>query len=264
MPVDVEKQGPVTIVTLDRRDARNAVDPRTALALYEAFIDFSRDADAHVAVLRGAGGHFCAGADLKAVAAAPSDWLRRLHFGLGPEDPPLGPMGPTRLELGKPVIAAVAGAAVAGGMELALWCDYRIMEETAYMGVFCRRWGVPLIDGGTVRLPRLVGLGRANELVLTGRRVDAEECLRIGLCEHVVPAGASLDTALAQARSIAAFPQHCLRADRHCVQTQQGQPLGEALRNEFKWNVPVVQTEGVQGAARFAAGEGRHGDFGDA
>jgi len=261
MTVEVIREGAITVVRLKRPESRNAVDPRTALALYEAFVAFSRDPDAHVAVLHGEGGNFCAGADLKSVAAGSSGWLHQLHFGQGPDSPPLGPMGPTRLELGKPVIAAVAGAAVAGGMELALWCDYRIMEASAYMGVFCRRWGVPLIDGGTVRLPRLVGLGRANELTLTGRRVDADECLRIGLCEHVVPDGESLTTAMAQAADIARFPQHCLRADRHCLQAQQGQTLADAMKHEYKWNVPVVQTEGVEGAGRFVAGQGRNGAF---
>jgi enoyl-CoA hydratase len=263
MTVQVESRGPVTIVTIDRPDCRNAVDPPTARRLYEAFLDFERDAGAHVAVLHGAGGHFSAGFDLKAVAGGAGGWLRSTHFGQGRDDPPLGPMGPTRLSLRKPVIAAVSGAAVAGGMELALWCDYRIMEASAYMGVFCRRWGVPLIDGGTVRLPRLVGLGRAKELVLSGRRVDADECLRIGLCEFVVEEGGALDAAVAQARDIAGFPQHCLRADRHCVDAQQGRSLDDALSHEFKWSVPAVRTEGAKGAARFAAGAGRHGSFDD-
>lgn len=262
MTVQVERDGPVAVVTIDRPEQRNAVDPATARRLYEAFVEFERDADALVAVLQGAGGHFSAGFDLAALAAG-ADWLRELHFGQGNAVPALGPMGPTRMRLRKPVIAAVAGAAVAGGMELALWCDYRIMESTAYMGVLCRRWGVPLIDGGTVRLPRLVGLGRARELVLSGRRVEAEECHRIGLCEFVVPEGEALATALAQAGELARFPQHCLRADRHCLDAQQGLPVADALRQEFKWSVPVIQTEGLAGAARFAAGRGRHGSFED-
>ena len=261
MTVTVQRQGPVTLVTLDRPECRNAVDPATASRLYEAFVDFERDPDAAVAVLHGAGGHFSAGFDLKAMSDDATEWLRQTHFGQGRDDPPIGPMGPTRLALRKPVIAAVAGAAVAGGMELALWCDYRIMESSAYMGVYCRRWGVPLIDGGTIRLPRIVGLGRARELVLTGRRVDAEEALRIGLCEYVVDEGEALPTALAQAADIARFPQHCLRADRHCVDAQQGRSLEDALRHEFKWSVPVIRTEGLKGAARFTAGSGRHGRF---
>jgi enoyl-CoA hydratase len=263
MTVKVVREGAVTTVTLDRQDCRNAVDPPTARRLYDAFVEFERDPDALVAVLHGAGGHFCAGFDLKALAAGGPDWLHQLHFGQGSDAPPLGPMGPTRLLLRKPVIAAVSGAAVAGGMELALWCDYRILETTAYMGVYCRRWGVPLIDGGTVRLPRLVGLGRARELVLRGRRVDAEECLRIGLCEFVVPAGEALATAEAHARDIARFPQHCLRADRRGLENHQGLPTLEALRAEFQWSVPVLQTEGLGGAGRFAEGRGRHGDFED-
>jgi enoyl-CoA hydratase len=187
MTITVEMNGPVTTIIHARPEARNAMDPPSARALTEAFVAFDRNPDQHVAVLWGAGGAFCAGFDLKyaASAAGPVD---RLDF---PEQgaPPRGPMGPTRLELGKPVIAAVAGPAVAGGMELALWCDLRVMEESAFMGVYCRRWGVPLIDGGTVRLPRIVGRGRALDLILTGRKVPAEECLRIGLCERLVPHG---------------------------------------------------------------------------
>jgi enoyl-CoA hydratase len=258
MTVEIQREGPVTVITIQRPECRNAVDPRTARRLYDAFVAFERDAGADVAVLQGAGGHFCAGFDLKALAGG-TDWLHQLHFGQGNEVPPLGPMGPTRLNLRKPVIAAVAGAAVAGGMELALWCDYRILEASAYMGVFSRRWGVPLIDGGTIRLPRLVGMGRAHELILRGRRVDADECLRIGLCEFVVPDGEASATALAHAREIARFPQHCLRADRHCVEAQQGRPMSEALVQEYRWSAPVVQTEGLAGAARFADGSGRHG-----
>jgi enoyl-CoA hydratase len=260
MTVEIQRDGPVTVITIQRPECRNAVDPPTACRLYDAFVAFERDPAAAVAVLRGEGGHFSAGFDLKALARG-TDWLRQVHFGQGSEVPPLGPMGPTRLSLRKPVIAAVAGAAVAGGMELALWCDYRILESSAYMGVFCRRWGVPLIDGGTVRLPRLVGLGRARELILSGRRVDADECLRIGLCEFVVPEGEALATALTQAHDLARFPQHCLRADRHCVEAQQGLPPADALRQEWQWSAPVVQTEGVAGAGRFADGRGRHGAF---
>jgi enoyl-CoA hydratase len=262
MTVEVRRDGPVTVITIDRPACRNAVDPPTARRLYDAFVAYDRDPDALVAVLQGAAGTFSAGFDLKALAGS-ADWLRQLHFGQGSDTPPLGPMGPTRLTLRKPVIAAVAGAAVAGGMELALWCDYRILEDSAYMGVFCRRWGVPLIDGGTVRLPRLVGLGRARELILSGRRVDAAECLRIGLCEFVVPDGEALTTAMTQAQALARFPQHCLRADRNGIESQQGLPLLDALRREYKWSVPVVQTEGLGGAARFAEGHGRHGDFED-
>lgn len=269
MSVRVERQGAITTVILERPHARNAVDPSTARALYDAFVAFDRDPDAAVAVLWGAGGTFCAGFDLKALAdGSAADWLPQLHFGREgsgdePAQPPLGPMGPTRLQLTKPVIAAIAGAAVAGGLELALWCDLRVMERDAYAGVYCRRWGVPLLDGGTVRLPRVVGMGRAADLILTGRRVDAEECLRIGLCDRVVDVGAARAQAEALAAEIARFPAGCMRADRASLYAQGGRDLQDALRLEFEGSLGAVTAEGVDGASRFAAGKGRHGEAGD-
>src|SRR6202163_2806894 len=216
MVVRAEKSGRVTTVVHHRPEARNAMDPDSADALVEAFLAFDADPEASVAVLFGEGGAFCAGWDLKYGASLQglSGPLRNLDF---PEDgatPPRGPLGPTRLELDKPVIAAVAGPAVAGGMELALLCDIRVMEETAYLGVYCRRWGIPLLDGGSVRLPRLVGQGRAMEIILTGRKVPAEEAMRIGLCERVVEEGHARKAAEAMARTIARFPQEAVHADR--------------------------------------------------
>jgi enoyl-CoA hydratase len=262
--VRVDKSGPVTTVILDRPEARNAVDPAAAAALVEAFQAFERDPDASVAVLWGAGGAFCSGFDLKFVAATGvGDWLEGLRFppDASGEVPP-GPMGPSRLALSKPVIAAVAGPAVAGGMELALWCDLRVMEESAYFGVYCRRWGVPLIDGGTVRLPRLIGQGRALDLILTGRQVLAAEAQAIGLCERVVPHGTARQAAKELAREIARFPQLCLRIDRASVYRQSGLLLREALCQEFDHGLVALEREGVAGAARFASGKGRHGDRG--
>ncbi|HKQ28538.1 MAG TPA: enoyl-CoA hydratase-related protein, partial [Burkholderiales bacterium] len=174
-----------------------------------------------------------------------------------------GPMGPTRLELDKPVIAAIAGPAVAGGFELALWCDVRVMEASAYFGVYCRRWGVPLVDGGTVRLPRIVGTGRALELILTGRKLPAEEALRIGACEHVVPDGTVRTFAEAMAHDIARYPQGCVRADRRSVYLQQGLPVAEAMQREWSNGAPILASEAIDGARRFAGGHGRHGDFSD-
>jgi len=266
MAVRVERAGRVWTVVLARPEARNAVDPATAHALVEAFAAFERDAEAAVAVLWGEGGNFCAGFDLKHAAALARD-PRPLEALAWPQEQgaplPRGPMGPTRMRLDKPVIAAVAGAAVAGGLELALWCDVRVVERNAYFGVYCRRWGVPLVDGGTVRLPRLVGIGRALDLILTGRKVTAEEALRIGLAEYVVDDGRAREHAEALAREIARFPQGCVRADRRSVYAQQGLPLGEAMRDEWRNGLPVFFAEGAGGAARFAAGQGRHGDFGD-
>ena len=262
MTVRIEKQGKVWTVIHSRPEAKNAMDPESAAALEAAFLEFDRDAGAEVAVLWGEGGAFCAGFDLK--HAAKGDSLDALGF---PADaraaPPRGPMGPTRLELDKPVIAAVAGPAVAGGFEIALWCDLRVMEESAYFGVYCRRWGVPLIDGGTVRLPRIVGRGRALELILTGRKVTSEEALRINLCEQVVPDGQARQRAEALAHEIARYPQACMRADRRSVYMQEGLPLREAMRKEWTNGVPAFHAEGAAGAARFASGKGRHGDFGD-
>jgi enoyl-CoA hydratase len=260
MTVRVEKNGKVWTVIHSRPQAKNAMDPASAAALESALLEFDRAEDAAVAVLWGEGGAFCAGFDLK--HAAKGEPLEALDFpASGGEPVPRGPMGPTRLVLDKPVIAAIAGPAVAGGFEIALWCDLRVVEETAYFGVYCRRWGVPLIDGGTVRLPRIVGRGRALDLILTGRKVDAEEALRIGLCEYVVPAGQARARAEALAHEIARFPQFCMRADRRSVYLQEGQPLGEAMRAEWNNSIPALKAEGVAGAARFAAGKGRHGSF---
>src|SRR5207253_2660796 len=233
MTVKVEKSGPVWTVIHNRPEARNAMDPESADALTRAFLEFDADDTARVAVLYGEGGAFCAGWDLKYVSTLDQRYpLGELDIppagprGNGGEFP-RGPLGPTRLELDKPVIAAVAGPAVAGGFELALWCDVRVMEKSAYFGVYCRRWGVPLIDGGTVRLPRIVGMGRALEIILTGRKLPAEECLRIGACEHVVADGASRQFAEAMAHEIARFPQLCMRADRRSAYLQQGLTLRE-------------------------------------
>ena len=263
MTVRVEKDGPVTTIINDRPEARNAVDPETGDALVEAFLEFDDDPEASVAVFWGAGGAFCAGWDLKYVSSLkPSeDPLKDLHFPADGDPAPRGPLGPSRLDLSKPVIGAVAGPAVAGGMELALWCDVRIMEEDAYIGVFCRRWGVPLIDGGTVRLPRLVGRGRALEIILTGRKVPAEECLDIGACEKVVANGQSRQAAEAMAHEIARFPQECVRADRRSVYLQHGLPVREALESERRNSQAIVDAEGIAGAARFADGKGRHGNY---
>jgi enoyl-CoA hydratase len=257
MAVRVEKDGPVTTVILDRPEARNAVDDVHAGALFEAFRAFDSDSEARVAVFWGAGGVFCAGADLKFVAAGGGEaYAAERRF---PD--PQGPMGPTRLALSKPVIAAVAGPAVAGGMELALWCDLRVCEEDAYFGVYCRRWGVPLIDGGTVRLPRLVGMGRALDLILTGRKVSAQEAQAIGLCERVVPRGQARPAAEALAQEIARFPQACVAIDRASVYAQAALPLDAALQQEFERGIEALRREGIGGAGRFAAGKGRGGRF---
>ncbi|MDX6749663.1 crotonase/enoyl-CoA hydratase family protein [Geminicoccaceae bacterium 1502E] len=263
MAVEVEKSGSVSTVILHRPSVRNAVDPETADALLAAFLAFDADETQHVAVLWGAGGCFCAGWDLKHGARLldRAEPLARHDFPDGDGEPPPGPLGPTRLALGKPVIAAISGAAVAGGLELALWCDLRIMEEDAFAGVFNRRWGIPLMDGGTVRLPRLVGAGRAMELILTGRRVMAEECLRIGLCERVVARGTARAEAEAVARELAAFPQAGLRADLRSLRGQHGLELRHAMRCEWQGGLAALEAEGLTGAARFASGAGRHGEF---
>ena len=250
--VRVEKAGPVTTVILSRPEVRNAVDRATAEALVDAFRDFDADPEARVGVLYGDQGSFCAGADLKAVAEG---------RGNRAEPDGDGPMGPSRMLLSKPVIAAVAGYAVAGGLELALWCDLRVMEETAVLGVFCRRWGVPLIDGGTVRLPRLIGLGRALDLILTGRPVHADEALSIGLVNRVVPEGKAREEAEHLAREIAAFPQVCMRGDRMSAYEQFGKSFDEAILNEFIRGKAALEAEARTGAKRFAGGEGRHGSF---
>ena len=263
MSTFVERDGPVTTIIRDRVEARNAMDPESADALVDALLAFDADRSQSVAVLWGAGGAFCAGFDLKHAASllGKERALANLDF---PEDDgcvPRGPMGPTRLMLSKPVIAAIAGPAVAGGMELALWCDMRVMEETAFMGVYCRRWGVPLIDGGTVRLPRIVGRGTALDIILTGRKVPADECHHLGLCERLVPDGESRTAAETLAHDMARFPQECMRADRRSVWLQEGLSEAEGLRAEWANAGGVFEREGAAGAARFAAGQGRHGDF---
>jgi enoyl-CoA hydratase len=261
--VRIEKDGPVTIVTLDRREVRNAVDRDTARALHEAFVAFDADADARVAVFHGEHGHFCAGWDLQFGARmakdGAADVFGNLDFDPG-DTQPLGPMGPSRLLLSKPVIAAISGAAVAGGMELALWCDMRVLEEDAYFGVYCRRFGVPLIDGGTVRLPRLVGMGHAMDLILTGRKVEAAEALQMGLANRVVPKGQAREAAITLARQLAAFPQKTMRADRISAYRQWDLPVEEALHQEWMGGKPCIG-DALEGATRFAGGEGRHGKF---
>lgn len=253
MSVTVEKNGPVTTVILNRAEARNAVDRPTAEALADAFRHFDADPQAAVAVFHGANGTFCAGADLKAFA----DQSRRNRLERHGD----GPMGPSRMVLSKPVIGAISGYAVAGGLELALWCDIRVVEESAVFGVFCRRWGVPLIDGGTVRLPRIIGIGRAMDLILTGRAVDADEAYQMGLANRIVPTGKAREEAEALAHQIAKFPQHCLRNDRLSVYEQQGLSLEGGLHNEFDRSVDSVRANGLAGASTFAAGKGRHGAF---
>lgn len=251
--VRVERDGPVTTVLLSRPRRRNAVDGPTAAALADAFRTFDADPDAAAAVLHGEGGVFCSGADLTAVGTERANRT---------EPDGDGPMGPTRLRLSKPVVAAVEGYAVAGGLELALWCDLRVADETAVFGVFCRRWGVPLIDGGTVRLPRLIGASRAMDLVLTGRPVDAGEAHAIGLANRVVPAGTALEAARGLARELAAFPQTCLRGDRASLLDQDGLDEPAAMAAEFAHGRAALTTETTAGAARFAAGAGRHGAAG--
>jgi enoyl-CoA hydratase len=257
----------VTVVRLHRPQVRNAVDASTARALYQAFLDFDADPDARVAVFHGDHGHFCAGWDLQAGARARADapdaaQSMARQFDFEPEDGGAvqGPMGPSRLLLSKPVIAAVSGAAVAGGMELALWCDMRVMEQDAYFGVYCRRFGVPLIDGGTVRLPRLIGMGHAMDLILTGRKVEADEALRMGLCNRVVPPGGALEAALDLARQLAAFPQATMRADRASAHAQWDLPWRAALHQEWERGKACLG-DALEGAARFTAGDGRHGRF---
>jgi enoyl-CoA hydratase len=265
VPVSVERRGEVTVVTIDRPEARNAVDPAMADALFRAFIAFDRDESAKVAILAGVAGAFCAGFDLKAASGGMDETWYAEHnldasFDGVDDQPRKGPMGPTRLTLSKPVIAAISGPAVAGGMELALWCDLRVMERSAYMGVYCRRWGVPLIDGGTVRLPRIVGHGRAMDLILTGRQVEAEECLAIGLANRLCEDGSALAAALDLAGQLARFPQACMRADRLSAIAQWSLGVPQALGNEWA-SAETFRSEGSAGAARFASGKGRSGDF---
>ena len=265
--IRIDRDPHVWTVTITRPEVRNAVDGPTARALADAFREFDANRGARVAILTGTGGHFCAGADLRTVASGSS----RSELGAADQGLTLaldddmdrdGPMGPTRLDLTKPVIAAVEGYAVAGGLELALWCDLRVAATTATFGVFCRRFGVPLIDGGTVRLPRLIGESRAMDLILTGRAVAAEEALLLGLANRVVPEGQALPAALALAQQIAAFPQQCLRNDRQSARRQHGLTMGEALAQEFaRGRETLASGEAQGGAQRFVAGAGKHGRF---
>ncbi len=250
MSVDVSYQGRVCVVTLNREGARNAVDRETAEALARAFREFDASDEVDVAVFYGAHGHFCAGADLKAIAAGEPNRLE-------PEGD--GPMGPSRMILSKPVIAAISGYAVAGGLELALWCDLRVAESSATLGVFCRRFGVPLIDGGTVRLPRLIGMSRAMDLILTGRGVGAEEALQMGLVNRVVPDGEVLEHAIRLAEDLCEFPQQCMRHDRLSAYEQWGMSMEDALFNEFQHGQAAMQEELWDGARAFARGAGRQG-----
>ncbi|MCK5769434.1 crotonase/enoyl-CoA hydratase family protein [Algiphilus sp.] len=255
--VRVAREAPVFIVTIDAPERRNAVDGPTAAALASAFRAFEADDALHVAILTGAGGNFCAGADLKAFAEGGGRGSRVAADGDGP-------MGPSRMSLSKPVIAAVSGYCVAGGLELACWCDMRVADETAVFGVFCRRFGVPLIDGGTVRLPRLVGMSHAMDMILTGRAVAADEAAAMGLANRVVPAGGALDAARSLAGQIAAFPQQCMRGDRRSAYAQWGLSEGEAMAYEFaQGKATFASGETLSGAGRFSAGAGRHGDFGE-
>jgi enoyl-CoA hydratase len=249
--VRIDHDGPVTIVTINRPEARNAVDGPTAAELADAFRAFAVDDESLVAVLTGAGGVFCAGADLKGMLDGRGNTVT--------EDGD-GPMGPSRMLLDKPVLAAVEGYAVAGGLELALWCDLRVAARDAVFGVFCRRWGVPLIDGGTVRLPRLIGMSHALDLVLTGRDVAGEEALRMGLANRLVEPGDALSAAIGLAHELAALPPVCMRSDRRSVYEQEGLPLEDAMRNEFHHGTATIATgEIAEGVARFAGGAGRHG-----
>lgn len=256
MSVRVERDGAVTVVTIDRPEVRNAVDGPTAQALADAFRAFESD-DSSVAILTGAGGTFCAGADLKAMANDPGRANRIDSEGDGP-------MGPTRMYIDKPVIAAVEGYAVAGGLELALWCDLRVSAADATFGFFDRRWGVPLIDGGTIRITRLIGQSRALDMLLTGRAVGAKEAFEFGLANRLSEPGEALQVALELANDIARYPQACMRADRRSLHHSWGRSLGEAMADEFQWGIEAVTSgETLAGATRFSEGKGRHGDFSD-
>ncbi len=267
MAVRTEKNGPVTTIILDRVDVRNAVDRTTAEALAEAFLAFEKDDDASIGVFVGANGTFCAGADLKAVSKGGGSGNSVSPVGTGLQFDRLaadGPMGPSRMVLSKPVIGAISGYAVAGGLELALWCDMRVVEEDAVMGVFCRRWGVPLVDGGTVRLPRLIGHSRAMDLILTGRPVDAQEALSFGLANRVVPTGEGRAAAEALAADLARFPQNCLRSDRLSAYEQWDLPYDQAMAGEtIRGRSVLASGETLAGATRFAGGKGRGGNFDD-
>lgn len=267
MTVRIEKDGPVWTVINSRYDeARNAVDPETADALQAAFLDFEAAEEAKVAVFWGEGGAFCGGWDLKYASSLQDPaWfnseLAPLDFQDGQEI--RGPMGPSRLALSKPVIAAIEGPAVAGGMELALWADCRVMSQSAYMGVYCRRWGITLMDGGTVRLPRLVGQGKALDIAMTGRKVTADECYAIGLCERVVADGQARAETEKMAHDIARFPHEAMLADRAAIIATRGMPVHQALQHEWSHGMDAIRNQGVAGATRFAAGKGRNGDFTD-
>lgn len=255
--ITVETREDIRIVTINRPDRRNAVDRATGDRLYEIFQDFDADDTVSVAILTGSDGAFCAGFDLKSLAEGGA--IGRVEDG-GEND--LGPMGPTRMVLSKPVIAAIEGHAVAGGMELALWCDLRVMAQDAIFGIYCRRFGVLLVDGGTFRLPRLIGHSRAMDLILTGRPVDADEAERIGLANRVVPSGTALEASIALAEEIARFPQTCMRNDRLSSIQQWGMSHDEALRNETRIGFETMSSgETLDGASRFSGGEGRHGEF---
>ncbi len=254
MPIKVEYEGPVTIVTIDRPEVRNCVNRETAEELADAWRAFDADDDAKVGVFCGEETGFCAGADLKAVATGEGN--RAAPDGDGP-------MGPSRMVLSKPVIGAITGHAVAGGLELALWCDMRIAEEDAVLGVFCRRWGVPLIDGGTVRLPRLIGMGHAMDMILTGRPVGAEEALAMGLVNRVVAHGQARTAAIELAAGLARFPQTCMNSDRRSAYEQHALDLDQAIANEFRLGMNALQQEAAAGAQRFAEGKGRGGTFED-
>lgn len=259
MTVTTDTDGAVRIITIDRPEVRNAVDGPTAQLLYEAFLDADRDADISVAILTGSAGTFCAGADLGAIAAGRGNRVDSdsVEDVIGS----LGPMGPTRLQLHIPVIAAVEGYAVAGGLELACWADLRVVAEDASFGVFCRRWGVPLIDGGTVRLPRLIGESHAADMILTGREVGATEAQRIGLANRVVESGGALSASIELARRLAELPQRCLRSDLASLHRQHGRPLADALVTEVELGLETIRSgETEQGARRFRGGAGRHGD----
>jgi enoyl-CoA hydratase len=256
MTLQLDRSQNILTVTIDRPDRRNAVDADTARALYDAFTDFDRDDSLSVAILTGAGGNFCAGADLKAVSQGKGNPVLA--------DGDMAPMGPGRLRLSKPVIAAIEGFAVAGGLELALWCDLRVAAQSASFGVFCRRWGVPLIDLGTIRLPRLIGQSRAADMILTGREVKADEALSFGLVNRLVPDGQALAEARKLAAGIAAFPQRCLRSDRRSMLDQWDLSEADAIRHEVQLGLETIQSgETRQGATAFARGRGRHGEFGD-
>ncbi len=265
MAISVTTIDRITTITIKRPEARNAVDPETSDQLFAAFLEFEADMSADVAILTGDSTAFCAGFDLKvATQQPPQKWLEKYHIPDDWRDPckdPLpSPMGPARLMLSKPVIAAIEGAAVAGGMELALWCSLRIASASAFFGVFCRRWGVPLIDGGTVRLAQIVGLGRANELILTGRAIHADEALRIGLVNEITEDGQALLAAVSLAKSLLKFPRACMLADYHNGQMPPRQ-LADGLRREWQ-NSSVALKSSAEGASKFAAGAGRAGSFG--